>query len=109
MDFAVRHTDGRRRTLVAVSGALDAAAAASLLPALEDAVLFGAPVLVDLTWVTSVERAGVTVLIAAQRQAALAGTSLLLRTTPAQIPMLLAAAKTAWPIEPMGPIEPDLP
>jgi anti-anti-sigma regulatory factor len=50
----------------------------------------GRPVLVDMVAVRFIDRAGFAALVAAHRQAHGAGTSLLLRTAPAQIPRLIA-------------------
>jgi anti-anti-sigma factor len=91
MTVTVRHLRGERQTIVAVSGAVDAAAVRTLRRALAKALRMGAPILVDLTEATSVSRAGLAVLVAAYREAERRGTSLLFRTEPAQIRAILAA------------------
>jgi len=95
MAFTIRRTDGHRHTIIAVTGTVDAAATAALREALNYAVVTGAAVHVDLVSASSIDHAAVATLIAAQRQATLAGTSLLLLTTPAQLPMLLEAVRIA--------------
>ena len=103
MAFTIRRTDGHRHTIIAVTGTVDAAATAPLRGALNNAMLTGAAVHVDLVSATSIDHAAVAALIAAQRQATLAGTSLLLRTTPAQLPMLLDAIGIAPNRQPLKP------
>jgi anti-anti-sigma regulatory factor len=95
MVFTIRRTAGHRHTIIAVTGTVDAAATAPLREALNNAMLTGAAIHVDLVAATSIDHAAVATLIAAQRQATLAGASLLLRTTPAQLPMLLEAIDIA--------------
>lgn len=90
---------GERRTVIVVSGAVDAAAVPSLRRALARALRIGAPILVDLTQATSIHRAGLAALVAAHRQADDAGTSLLLRTEAAQVRAVL----TAFGIPPEDP------
>jgi anti-anti-sigma factor len=91
MTITIRRLRGERRTIVLVSGAVDAAAVPSLRRALAKALRTRAPILVDLTRATSIHRAGVAALVEAHRRADRAGTSLLLRTEPTQIRTVLAA------------------
>jgi anti-anti-sigma factor len=90
MAVTVRRANGDRSIVVAVTGALDSAAAPALRRALAEALRAGRPILVDLVEVTSVDRAGVVALVAAQRQARRAGRPLLVRTGTRQIRRLLA-------------------
>ena len=103
MTFMIPSTNGHRHTLIAVTGAVDAAATAALRETLDKAVLAAAPVLVDLVCATSIDYAAVATVIAAQRQATLGGTSLLLRIRPAQLPMLLEALGTPPDRKPSKP------
>ena len=82
---------GERRTVVVVTGAVDAAAVPSLRRALVKALRTRTPIVVDLTEATSISRAGLATLVAAHRQAQQAGTSLLLRAEAAQVRTVLAA------------------
>lgn len=91
MAITVRRERGERRIVVAVSGALDAGAVYSLRRALVRALRTKAPILIDLTEVTSIHRDGLATLVAAHRQAEKSGTQLLLRTEPSQIRDVLAA------------------
>ena len=91
MTVTVRYLRSERQTIVAVSGAVDAAAVWTLRRALAKALRMGAPILVDLTEATSVSRAGLATLVAAYREAERRRTSLLFRTQPAQIRAILAA------------------
>lgn len=91
MAITIRRLRGERRTVVVISGAVEAAAVPSLRRALAKALRTGAPILVDLTEATSIHRAGLAALVAAHRRAERAGTSLLLRTEPTQIRTVLAA------------------
>ena len=103
MAFTIQSTSGHRHTLITVTGAVDAAATATLREALDKAVLAAAPVMVDLVCATSIDYAAVATVIAAQRQATLAGTSLLLRTRPVRLPMLLEALGTSPDRQPSKP------
>jgi anti-anti-sigma factor len=91
MAITIRRLPGERRTVVVISGTVNAAAVPSLRRALARALRTGAPVLIDLTQATSIHRAGLAALLAAHRQAERAGTSLLIRTEPAQIRTFLEA------------------
>lgn len=109
MAFTIRSTNGHWHTLIAVTGAVDAAATAALREALDQAVLAAAPVMVDLVRATSIDYAAVATIIAAQRQATLVGTSLLLRIRPAQPPMLLEALGTPPDRKPSKPVPESVP
>ena len=91
MTITIRRLRGERRTIVLISGAVDAAAVPSLRRALAKALRTRAPILVDLTRATSIHRTGVAALVDAHQRAERAGTSLLLRTEPTQIRTVLAA------------------
>ena len=103
MAITIRSTNGHRHTLIAVTGAVDAAATAALRETLDNAVLAAAPVMVDLVCASSIDHAAVAAVIVARRQATLAGTSLLLRIRPAQLPMLLEALGTPPDRKPSKP------
>jgi anti-sigma B factor antagonist len=90
MIFAVRCAKADGLTVVTVSGDLSVDTAPRLRTVLKAAVESGRPVLVDMVMVRYIDQAGFAALAAAHRQAHDAGTSLLLQTTPAQIPRLLA-------------------
>ena len=90
MVIKVRRERGERRTVVVVTGAVDAAAVPSLRRALLKALRTRMPILVDLTQATSICRAGLAALVAAHRQAQHNGTSLLLRTEASQVRTVLA-------------------
>jgi anti-anti-sigma factor len=79
-----------RLIVVTVSGDVSVDSAPRLRTVLKAAVDGGRPVVVDMVEVTFIDRAGFAALAAAHRQAHDAGTSLLLRTDPAQIPPLIA-------------------
>ena len=89
--ITIRRPPHERQTVVAISGAVTATAVPAVRRALTKALRTGAPILVDLTRVTAIHRAGLAALVAAQRRAERAGTSLLLDAQPAQIRTLLAA------------------
>jgi anti-anti-sigma factor len=91
MTITIRRRRAERRTIVLISGAVDAAAVPSLRRALAKALRTRAPILVDLTGATSIHRTGVAALVDAHRRAERVGTSLLLRTEPTQIRSVLAA------------------
>ena len=91
MAIAVRREPGQRTVVVVVSGAFDARAVPSLRRALVKAVRTGDPILIDLTQATSIDREGLTALVAAYRHSERTGTQLLLRTGPTQIRAVLAA------------------
>jgi anti-anti-sigma factor len=91
MAITIRRRPGERRTVVVISGAVDAWAVPSLRRALVKALRSGDPILVDLTQATSIHRAGLAALVAAYRRADWAGTSMLLSAEPAQIRTILAA------------------
>ena len=91
MTITIWRRRAERRTIVLISGAVDAAAVPSLRRALAKALRTRAPILVDLTGATSIHRTGVAALVDAHRRADRAGTSLLLRTEPTQIRSVLAA------------------
>ena len=91
MAVTVRRRRGEGRTVVLISGALDAGTVPSLRRALAKALRVRAPILVDLTQATSIHPAGLAALVAAHRQAERAGTPLLLRAEPMQIRTVLAA------------------
>jgi anti-anti-sigma factor len=91
MTITIRSPRGERRTVVVISGAIDAAAVRSLRRALAKALRTRAPILVDLTQATSIHPAGVAALVAAHQRAEQAGRSLLLRTQPTQIRTVLEA------------------
>jgi anti-sigma B factor antagonist len=91
MAITVRRPPGERRTVVVISGDVDAAAVPALHRALAKALRTGAPIVVDLTEATSIHTAGLAALAEAHRRAERAGTSLLLNAGPAQIRALLAA------------------
>jgi anti-anti-sigma factor len=87
----VQRPRGERRTVVVISGVVDAAAIPSLRRALVKALRTRAPILVDLTGATFIHQTGVAALAAAHRHAERAGTPLLLRTEPSQLRTVLAA------------------
>jgi len=89
--ITIRRAPGERRTVVVISGAVDASAVPSLRRALAKALRTRDPILVDLTQATSIHRAGLAALVAAHRRADRLGTSLLLSAEPAQIRAILAA------------------
>jgi anti-anti-sigma factor len=91
MPITVQRQRGERRIVVVVSGAVDAEAVPSLRRTLVRALRTRAPILIDLTQATSINRAGLAILVAAHRQAERTGTQLLLRTGPTQISSVLAA------------------
>jgi anti-anti-sigma factor len=91
MTIKVHRLSGERRTVVVISGAVDAATVPSLRRALVKALRTRAPILVDVTQATFIHRAGVAALVAAHRHAEQAGTSLLIRTEPTQLRTVLAA------------------
>jgi anti-anti-sigma factor len=88
--FAVRCVRGRESTVVTVAGEIDRGARPRLRAALREAVRAGAPIVVDLRSVRTIDRAALAVLAAAHRRAERAGIPMLLRTTPATTPHLLA-------------------
>ena len=91
MAITIRHLPDERRTVVVISGAVDAWAVPTLRRALAKALRAGDPILVDLRQATSIHRAGLAALVAAYRRAHRAGTSLLLSAEPTQIRTILAA------------------
>ena len=91
MAIRIRHLPGERRTVIVISGAVDVLAVPSLRRALAQALRTRAPILVDLTQATSINRAGLAALVAAHRRAERAGRSLLLSAEPAQIRTILEA------------------
>jgi anti-anti-sigma factor len=90
MAIKVRRIRGERRTVIVVSGAVDAAAVPALRRALARVLRTRTSIVVDLTQTTSICRAGLTTLVAAHRQAQQAGTSLLLRADASQVRTVLA-------------------
>lgn len=90
MAIAVRRERGQRTVVVVVSGAFDARAVPSLRRALVKAVRTGDPILIDLTQATSIDREGLTALVAAYRRAERTGAQPLLRTEPTQLRDVLA-------------------
>jgi anti-anti-sigma factor len=89
--ITIRRVPGERRTVVVISGAVDAWAVPSLRRALAKALRAGDPILVDLTQATSIHRTGLAALMAAHRRADRLGTSLLLCAERAQIRAIFAA------------------
>jgi anti-anti-sigma factor len=91
MAIKVRRDRGQRRTVLVISGALDARAVPSLRRALVKALRTKEPILIDLTQTMSIHRDGLTTLVAAYRHAERTGAQLLLRTKRTQLDDLLAA------------------
>lgn len=91
MAITIRRVPGERRTVVVITGDVNAAAVLSLRRAPAKALRARVPILVDLRQATSIHPAGVAAIVAARRRAEQAGTSLLLNAEPAQIRPLLRA------------------